>query len=162
MHILSHFQSLALTYKWHTFSFLLALICSEKGDTKPIARANQVRPCEPQAKKQQSATLPTSSKPVAVTAATTRHRDGAAATKKTTKTTGKAGSSTQAKANPRNTNNTSRGTGKLGKLGLKTVCLPTCLPAWKMCLCLCLKGRKTHYKVVDTCMHTRARSLTCV
>ncbi|XP_070772319.1 phosphatase and actin regulator 2 isoform X2 [Enoplosus armatus] len=85
---------------------------TERCDTKPLTRANQLRPRDTQAKKQQSATLPASSKPVGGTAATTRHRDGASGTKKTAKTTGKTGSSTQAKANPRSTNNTSRGIAK--------------------------------------------------
>nr|XP_020460285.1 phosphatase and actin regulator 2 isoform X5 [Monopterus albus] len=84
----------------------------ERCDTKPLAQANQVRPQDVQAKKQQSATLPTSSKAAGGTAVTTRHRDGASGTKKTAKTTGKAGSSTQAKANPRSTNNASHGTAK--------------------------------------------------
>uniref|UniRef100_UPI0037E7029E phosphatase and actin regulator 2 n=1 Tax=Semicossyphus pulcher TaxID=241346 RepID=UPI0037E7029E len=82
-------------------------------DTKPLPRANQARLRDAQAKKQQSATLPASSKPASGTAATTRHREGGAAgTKKTAKTTGKAGSSTQAKANTRSTNTVSRGTVK--------------------------------------------------
>ncbi|XP_035518979.1 phosphatase and actin regulator 2 isoform X1 [Morone saxatilis] len=85
---------------------------TERCDTKPLVRGNQVRPRDVQAKKQQSATLPASSKPAGGTAATARHRDGASGTKKTTKTTGKTGSSTQAKANPRSTNNTSRGIAK--------------------------------------------------
>ncbi|KAF3708081.1 Phosphatase and actin regulator 2 [Channa argus] len=85
---------------------------TERCDTKPLARANQVRPRDVQAKKQQSATLPASSKPGSGTAATTKHRDGASGTKKTAKTTGKAGSSAQAKANPRSANNTSHGTAK--------------------------------------------------
>uniref|UniRef100_A0A4W6EU58 Phosphatase and actin regulator n=1 Tax=Lates calcarifer TaxID=8187 RepID=A0A4W6EU58_LATCA len=85
---------------------------TERSDTKPIARANQVRPRDTQAKKQQGVTLPASSKSAGGTAATTRHREGTLGTKKTTKTTGKAGASTQAKANPRSTNNTSRGTAK--------------------------------------------------
>ncbi|KAG7228579.1 hypothetical protein INR49_007753 [Caranx melampygus] len=46
------------------------------------------------------------------TAATSRHREGALGTKKTTKTPGKTGSSTQAKANPRAANTISRGTAK--------------------------------------------------
>ncbi|XP_056251255.1 phosphatase and actin regulator 2 isoform X3 [Seriola aureovittata] len=85
---------------------------TERCDTKPLARANQVRPRDVQSKKQQSATLPASSKPAGGTAGTSRHREGTLATKKTTKTTGKAGSSTQAKANPRSTNTTSRGIAK--------------------------------------------------
>ncbi|GLD63973.1 phosphatase and actin regulator 2-like protein [Lates japonicus] len=85
---------------------------TERCDTKPVARANQVRPRDAQAKKQQGATLPASSKSAGGTAATTRHREGTLGTKKTTKTTGKAGASTQAKANPRSTNNTSHGTAK--------------------------------------------------
>ncbi|XP_071336317.1 phosphatase and actin regulator 2 isoform X2 [Trachinotus anak] len=84
----------------------------ERCDTKPLARANQVRPRDVQSKKQQSATLPASSKPAGGTAAASRHREGAVGTKKTTKTTGKTGSSTQAKANPRSTNTTSRGIAK--------------------------------------------------
>lgn len=91
---------------------LLPLICSEKRDTKPVARTNQVRPRDAQAKKHQSATLPASSKPAGGTASATRHKDGASGAKKTAKTTGKTGSSAQAKANPRSTNNTSHGTGK--------------------------------------------------
>ncbi|KAI3363348.1 hypothetical protein L3Q82_011973, partial [Scortum barcoo] len=101
---------------------------TERCDTKPNARANQVRPHEPQAKKQQSATPPTSSKPAGGAAAATRHRDGAAGTKKTTKTTGKAGSSTQAKANPRSTNNTGRGTAKSSH-PKKTGCTTKTTPA---------------------------------
>ncbi|KAM9344533.1 phosphatase and actin regulator 2 [Symphorus nematophorus] len=85
---------------------------AERSDTKPTARTNQVRPRDTQAKKQQIATLPTSSKTAGGTAAITRHRDTASGTKKTAKTTGKTGSSTQAKANPRSTNNTSRGIAK--------------------------------------------------
>ncbi|XP_044069263.1 phosphatase and actin regulator 2 isoform X2 [Siniperca chuatsi] len=101
---------------------------TERCDTKPLARANQVRPREAQAKKQQSATLPTSSKPVGGTAATTRHRDGASGTKKTAKTTGKTGSSTQAKANPRSTNNTSHGIAKSSH-PKKTGCTTKTTPA---------------------------------
>ncbi|XP_047458996.1 phosphatase and actin regulator 2 isoform X2 [Mugil cephalus] len=82
---------------------------TEKSDTKPIARTNQGRP---QAKKQQGATLPASSKGAGSTGATTRHKDGSAGGKKTAKTTVKTGSAAQAKTNPRNTNNTSRGTAK--------------------------------------------------
>ncbi|XP_033469259.2 uncharacterized protein phactr2 isoform X2 [Epinephelus lanceolatus] len=86
---------------------------TERCDTKPVTRAKQVRPRDAQAKKQQSATLPASSKPAGGTAAATKHRDGASGTKKTAKTTGKTGSSsTQAKSNPRSTNTTSRGTAK--------------------------------------------------
>ncbi|KAM6922217.1 phosphatase and actin regulator 2 isoform 1-T1 [Lycodopsis pacificus] len=85
---------------------------TERCDTKPLARAKQVRPRDVQAKKQQSPTLPSSSKPAAGTAATTKQRDGASGAKKTAKTTGKTGSSTQAKASPRSTNNTSRGIAK--------------------------------------------------
>ncbi|XP_068423461.1 phosphatase and actin regulator 2 isoform X2 [Clinocottus analis] len=85
---------------------------TERCDTKPLARAKQVRPRDGQAKKQQSPTLPSSSKPAGGTAATTKHRDGASGTKKAAKTAGKAGSSAQAKANPRSTNNTSRGIAK--------------------------------------------------
>ncbi|XP_070833675.1 phosphatase and actin regulator 2 isoform X1 [Chaetodon trifascialis] len=85
---------------------------TERCDTKHLAGANQVRPRDVQAKKQQSATPHASSKPAGGTAATTRHRDGASGTKKAAKTTGKTGSSGQAKANPRGTNNTSRGIAK--------------------------------------------------
>lgn len=85
---------------------------SERCDTKPTARATQVRHRDVQAKRQQSATLPSSSKPAGGSATTTRHKDGATGTKKTAKTTAKTGSATQTKANPRNTNTTSRGTGK--------------------------------------------------
>lgn len=124
-----------------TFSFLLALIFSERCNTKPPAQAKQVRPRDPQTKKQQSATLPASSKLAGGTTAITRHKDGAAGTKKTAKTTGKAGSSTQAKANPRSTNTASRGIGKFNVWGLKPMCLlmflPACLPACQMCLCHC-------------------------
>nr|XP_019952112.1 PREDICTED: phosphatase and actin regulator 2 isoform X1 [Paralichthys olivaceus] len=81
---------------------------TERRDTKPLARANQVRPHDVQAKKTHGATLPASSKPAGGTAATTRHREGAPGTKKTTKTTGKTGSNTQTKANLRGTNNTGR------------------------------------------------------
>ncbi|KAM9848119.1 phosphatase and actin regulator 2 [Aulostomus maculatus] len=83
---------------------------TEKCDTKPLARANPVRPRDAPPKKQD--TLPASSKPAGGTGATLRHRDGSSGTKKTAKSTGKAGSSTQAKANLRSTNNTSRGTAK--------------------------------------------------
>lgn len=137
------------------FPFLLPLICSERCDTKPLARGNQVRPRDAQAKKQQSATLPASSKPAGGTAATARHREGASGAKKTAKTTGKTGSSTQAKVNPRSTNNTIRGIGKFSELGLTPVCLsmllPACLPAWKICLYHCLKGKESHDKVPCTC-----------
>ncbi|XP_040905474.1 phosphatase and actin regulator 2 isoform X2 [Toxotes jaculatrix] len=85
---------------------------TERCDTKPVTRANQVRPRDVQAKKQQSATLPASSKSAGGTSATTRHREGPTRTKKTTKPTDKTGSSTQTKANPQSTNNTSRGTAK--------------------------------------------------
>lgn len=71
-----------------------------------------MRPRDVQAKKQQSATLPASSKPLGGTSATTKHKDAASGNKKTAKTTGKTVSSIQAKANPRSTNNTSRGIGK--------------------------------------------------
>ncbi|KAM6998032.1 phosphatase and actin regulator 2 isoform 2-T2 [Tautogolabrus adspersus] len=81
-------------------------------DNKHLPRVNQARLRDAQAKKQQSAAPPVPSKPAGGTAATTRHRDGAAGTKKTAKTTGKAGSSAQAKANPRSTNTTGRGTVK--------------------------------------------------
>ncbi|XP_030012174.1 phosphatase and actin regulator 2 isoform X1 [Sphaeramia orbicularis] len=85
---------------------------TERCDTKPMARANQARPRDAQAKKQHSATLPASSKSAGGTAGTTRHRDGASGTKKTAKTTGKTGSSGQTKANSRSTNTTSRGVAK--------------------------------------------------
>ncbi|XP_041645077.1 phosphatase and actin regulator 2 isoform X2 [Cheilinus undulatus] len=60
---------------------------TEKCDTKPLPRTNQARLRDAQAKKQQSTNLPASSKPVGGAAATSRHRDGAAGTKKTAKTT---------------------------------------------------------------------------
>nr|XP_046257582.1 phosphatase and actin regulator 2 isoform X2 [Scatophagus argus] len=101
---------------------------TESCDTKPLARANQARPRDTQAKKQPSATLPASSKPAGGTAAITKHRDGATGTKKTTKTTGKTGSSSQAKANPRTTNNTSRGTAKSSH-PKKTGCTTKTAPA---------------------------------
>ncbi|XP_027133205.1 phosphatase and actin regulator 2 isoform X1 [Larimichthys crocea] len=101
---------------------------TERCDTKPPARANQARPRDVQAKKQQSATLPASSKPAGGTAGTTRHKDGAPGTKKTAKTTGKTGSSTQAKANPRGTNNTSRGIAKSSH-PKKTGCTTKTTPA---------------------------------
>ncbi|XP_034408766.1 phosphatase and actin regulator 2 isoform X2 [Cyclopterus lumpus] len=85
---------------------------AERCDTKPLARAKQVRPRDVQAKKQPSPALPSSSKPAGGTAATTKHIDGASGAKKTSKPTGKTGPSTQAKANPRSTNNTSRGIAK--------------------------------------------------
>ncbi|CAJ1067141.1 phosphatase and actin regulator 2 isoform X3 [Xyrichtys novacula] len=85
---------------------------TERRDTKPLTRANQARLRDAQAKKQPSSTQPASSKTAGGTAATTRHREGAAGTKKTAKTTGKAGSSTQSKANPRSTNATGQGTVK--------------------------------------------------
>ncbi|XP_071399637.1 phosphatase and actin regulator 2 [Centroberyx affinis] len=85
---------------------------TERRDTKPLPRANQVRPREAQAKKQNSAAVPASSKPVGGTTGTARHRDGVSGVKKTAKTAGKPGSTTQAKANPRNTNNASRATAK--------------------------------------------------
>lgn len=118
------------------FPSLLPLICSERCDTKPLARANQARPRDAQAKKQQSATLPASSKSAGGIATATRHRDGASGTKKTAKSTGKTGNASQAKANPRSTNNTSHGTGKFSLVGLKPICLSTpfaCHPAWKKC-----------------------------
>ncbi|KAM8738557.1 phosphatase and actin regulator 2 isoform 2-T2 [Acanthopagrus schlegelii] len=85
---------------------------TERSDTKPLARGNQVRPRDAQAKKQQSATLPASSKTAGGTAPTTRHREGASGTKKTAKTTGKTGSSTQTKTYARSTNTISRGAAK--------------------------------------------------
>ncbi|XP_059214797.1 phosphatase and actin regulator 2 isoform X1 [Centropristis striata] len=100
---------------------------SERSETKSLARGKQVRPRDAQAKKQQSATLPASSKAASNAAATTKHRDGASGTKKTAKTTGKTGSSTQAKANLRSTNNTSRGIVKSSqpkKTGLTTKTTP--------------------------------------
>ncbi|XP_072246870.1 phosphatase and actin regulator 2 isoform X2 [Leuresthes tenuis] len=85
---------------------------TERPDAKPTARANQVRPRDIQAKKQQSSPLPTSTKTAGGTTTTTRHKDGASGAKKTAKTTVKAGPSTQAKTNPRHANTTSRGTAK--------------------------------------------------
>ncbi|TWW78297.1 phosphatase and actin regulator 2 isoform X2 [Takifugu flavidus] len=85
---------------------------TERCDTKSLARVNQARPRDVQAKKQPSATLPASSKPAGGTAVATRHRDTASGTKKASKPTGKAGSSSQVKANPRNTNNINRGNAK--------------------------------------------------
>ncbi|XP_039995955.1 phosphatase and actin regulator 2 isoform X2 [Xiphias gladius] len=82
---------------------------TERCNAKPLTRANQVRPRDMQAKRQQSATPPASSKPAGGTAATTRLREG---TKKTAKTAGKTASSTLAKANPRSANNASRGIAK--------------------------------------------------
>lgn len=132
----SHFNIFCLLMP--VFSFLLPLTCSEKPDTKPPTRTNQVRPREAQAKKQQSATLPASSKPAGGTGTAARHRDVATGAKKTNKTTGKAAPSTQAKVNPRNTNNASRVIGKCEWIGLKLVCqsilAAACCPAWKMCL----------------------------
>ncbi|XP_075870219.1 phosphatase and actin regulator 2 isoform X4 [Nelusetta ayraudi] len=81
---------------------------TERPDTKPVARTNQVRPREAQAKKQQSATLPASSKPAGGTGATVRHRDGATGTKKASKAASKAATSAQAKASPRGAYNSSR------------------------------------------------------
>ncbi|XP_034464678.1 phosphatase and actin regulator 2 isoform X1 [Hippoglossus hippoglossus] len=82
---------------------------TERRDTKPLTRANPVRPHDLQAKKTHGATLPASSKPAGGTAATSRHREVASGTKKTTKTTAKTGSTTQTKANLRGTsNNTGR------------------------------------------------------
>ncbi|XP_023130451.1 phosphatase and actin regulator 2 isoform X2 [Amphiprion ocellaris] len=98
---------------------------TERCDTKPTTRATQVRHRDVQAKKQQSATLPSSSKPAGGSAAT-RHKDGATGTKKTAKTTAKTGSATQTKANPRSTNTTSRGTAKSSKkTGNTTKTTPT-------------------------------------
>lgn len=135
----SHFNIFYLLMP--VFSFLLPLTCSEKPDTKAPARANQVRPREVQAKKQQSATLPASSKPAGGTGTAARHRDVAAGAKKTNKTTGKAAPPTQAKVNPRNTNNSSRVIGKCEWTGLKLVCqsilAAACCPAWKTCLSQC-------------------------
>ncbi|KAM4591862.1 phosphatase and actin regulator 2 isoform 2-T2 [Odontesthes bonariensis] len=85
---------------------------TERCDAKPTARANQVRPRDIQAKKQQSSPLPTSTKTAGGTTVTARHKDGSSGAKKTTKTTVKAGPSTQAKTNPRHANTTSRGTAK--------------------------------------------------
>lgn len=99
-------------------SFLLLLTCSERCDTKPLTRANQVRPRDPQAKKQHTATQPASSKAAGSTAGTARNKEGSTGTKKTAKTTGKAGLSTQTKANPRNNNNINRGTGKFSRSGV--------------------------------------------
>lgn len=85
-----------------------------------------MRPRDAQAKKQQSATLPASSKTAGGTAPTTRHREGASGTKKTAKTTGKTGSSTQTKTYARSTNTISRGAGKFSCVdGLP--CLPPCM-----------------------------------
>ncbi|XP_028278420.1 phosphatase and actin regulator 2 isoform X2 [Parambassis ranga] len=100
---------------------------TEKSDTKPVARTNQVRPRDVQAKKQ-SATLPTSSKSAGGSTATTRHKDGTLGAKKTAKPTVKGGSSSQAKANPRNTNTTSRAIAKSShpkKTGCTTKANPT-------------------------------------
>ncbi|KAM9726675.1 phosphatase and actin regulator 2 isoform 1-T1 [Menidia menidia] len=80
--------------------------------TKPTSRANQVRPRDTQDKKQQSSSLPASTKTAGGTTTTTRHKDGASGAKNTSKSTGKASSSTQAKAHSRHTNTTSRGTAK--------------------------------------------------
>ncbi|XP_041865544.1 phosphatase and actin regulator 2 isoform X2 [Melanotaenia boesemani] len=85
---------------------------TERCDTKPHARANQVRPREIQAKKQHSATLPTSTKSAGGSTAPARHKDAASGAKKTAKTTVKTGPSTQGKANQRHTNTTSRGIAK--------------------------------------------------
>ncbi|XP_031164165.1 phosphatase and actin regulator 2 isoform X1 [Sander lucioperca] len=104
---------------------------TERCDTKSLARAKQVRPRDVQAKKQQSATLPASSKPLGGTSATTKHKDAASGNKKTAKTTGKTVSSIQAKANPRSTNNTSRGIAKSShpkKTGFTTKNTPTSIP----------------------------------
>ncbi|XP_051815452.1 LOW QUALITY PROTEIN: phosphatase and actin regulator 2 [Acanthochromis polyacanthus] len=98
---------------------------TETCDTKPTARATQVRHRDAQAKKQQSATLPSSSKPAGGSAATTRHKDGATGTKKTAKTTAKTGSATQTKANPRSANTISRGTAKYSKKTGNTTKTPT-------------------------------------
>ncbi|XP_077961086.1 phosphatase and actin regulator 2 isoform X1 [Gasterosteus aculeatus] len=89
---------------------------AERCDAKPVARAKQAQPRDVQAKKQQSPTLPSSSKPPGASASTTKHREGASGTKKTAKATGKTGPSTQAKANPRSTNSTSRGIAKTSHL----------------------------------------------
>lgn len=91
-------------------SFLLPLVRSERTNTKPIIRSNQVCSRDAPPKKQLTASQPAPSKPSG--AGTVRHRDAPTGAKKMTKSTGKAGSSTQSKANTRNTNNTNRGTGK--------------------------------------------------
>uniref|UniRef100_A0A3Q2ZH20 Phosphatase and actin regulator n=1 Tax=Kryptolebias marmoratus TaxID=37003 RepID=A0A3Q2ZH20_KRYMA len=85
---------------------------TERCDTKPAARTNQVRPREAPAKKQQSATVPTTTKPTGGTTAPSKHKDGAPGAKKTAKTAAKTGPPTQAKANPRHTNTTGRGVAK--------------------------------------------------
>lgn len=110
-------------------SSLLALTCSEKCNTKPAARTNQVRPREAPSKKQQSATVPTTTKPTGGTSTPTKHKDAAPGAKKPTKTAGKTGPATQAKSNPRHTNATDRGLGKFSSLTFKPV--ECCrLPAW--------------------------------
>lgn len=91
-------------------SFLLPLTCSERCDTKPLTRSNQVRPRDAQTKKQLTAAQPASSKSAGSSAGTARHREAPTGAKKTAKTTVKAAS--QTKANPRNNNNTNRGNGK--------------------------------------------------
>lgn len=109
----------------------------ERCDTKSLARVNQARPRDVQAKKQPSATLPASSKPAGGTAAATRHRDAASGTKKASKPTGKAGSSSQVKANPRNTNNTNRGNGKCSSVRSRLARQNPQLPASLHGMCLC-------------------------
>uniref|UniRef100_A0A8C7ZZ12 Phosphatase and actin regulator n=1 Tax=Oryzias sinensis TaxID=183150 RepID=A0A8C7ZZ12_9TELE len=101
---------------------------TERCDTKQPGRANQARPRDAQAKKQQSAAAPASAKPAGGTGNTTRHKDDASATKKTTKTVGKNGTSQQTKANPRHTNTASRGNAKSShpkKTGCTAKTIPT-------------------------------------
>lgn len=126
------------------FPLLYSPMSPERCDTKSVARVNQVRPRDVQAKKQPSATLPASSKPAGGTAVATRHRDTASGTKKASKPTGKAGSSSQVKANPRNTNNTSRGNGKFSLLHSRLARQNPQLPAslHGECACVTLCGRR--------------------
>lgn len=126
------------------FPLLYSPMNPERCDTKSLARVNQARPRDVQAKKQPSATLPSSSKPAGGTAVATRHRDTASGTKKASKPTGKAGSSIQVKANPRNTTNTNRGNGKFSsvcsRLARQNPQLPASLHG--ECACVTLCGRR--------------------
>lgn len=119
------------------FPLLYSPMNPERCDTKSLPRVIQARPRDVQAKKQPTATLPTSSKPAGGTALATRHRDTASGTKKTSKPTGKAGSSSQVKANPRNTNNTNRGNGKFSSVHSRLARQNHQLPASLHAMCLC-------------------------
>ncbi|XP_061692175.1 phosphatase and actin regulator 2 isoform X1 [Syngnathoides biaculeatus] len=81
----------------------------EKTDNKPVPRAGQAHPREAQVRKQQSGTLPASSKPAGGATSVGRHsRDASLGAKKTAKAPGKLGAVAQAKTNPRSSNNSTR------------------------------------------------------